>query len=196
MSGCLANPTPNTGYEPNFYSYMNLEQTPINVPDSHRSSQCRDDATIISATEDPEVFPYSGTSSSSKQTAASRVPPMIGSSGASLLKQRLESIDSRASIQATGANVDRGSVVPTVFSSQSKGKRDRETELKWTAFRAFEFSIVWDEKQPGALLDICETIGLMLLNRDASKRWTAFLRYELQLLCSKLRWSALIDAQE
>ena len=67
MSGCLANPTPNTGY---FYSYVNEEHTPINLPDSHRSFQCRDDAT----TEDPEGFPHSAASSSSQQTAASRLP--------------------------------------------------------------------------------------------------------------------------
>ena len=69
---CLAPwpiPTPNTGYEPNFHSYMNEEHTPINLPDSHRCFQGRDDATIISATEAPEV-PCSGASSSSKQTAA------------------------------------------------------------------------------------------------------------------------------
>ena len=34
MSGRIANPTRNTGYEPNFYSYMNEEHTPINLPDS------------------------------------------------------------------------------------------------------------------------------------------------------------------
>ena len=60
MSDCLTNLTPNTGYEPNFYSYMNEEHTPINLPDSHRSFQCRDDTTIISTTEDPEGFPHSG----------------------------------------------------------------------------------------------------------------------------------------
>ena len=123
MSGYLANPTPNTGYEPNFYSYMNEEHTPINLPDSHRSFQCRDDAT-----EDPEGFPHSG-ASSSKQTAASRVPTMFGSRGASLWKQWPESVDSRASIQETGANVDRESVVPTIFSSQSKGRRDRDQNV-------------------------------------------------------------------
>ena len=96
MSGCLANPTPNTGHEPNFYSYMNEEHTPINLPDSHRSFQCRDDATIISATEDPEGFPHSGASSSRKQTTPSRVPTMFGSLGASLWKQWHESVDDRA----------------------------------------------------------------------------------------------------
>ena len=80
MSGCLATPTPNTGYEPNFYGCTNEEHTPINLPDSHRSFQCRDDATIISTTEGPEGFPHSG-ASSSKQTAASRVPTLSGSFG-------------------------------------------------------------------------------------------------------------------
>ena len=37
-----------TGNEPNFNSNMNEEHTPINLPDSHRSFPCRDDATIIS----------------------------------------------------------------------------------------------------------------------------------------------------
>ena len=66
MSGRMANPAPNTGYEPNpsnFFSYMETEHTPINLP-----------ATVISTT-DPEGLPHSGaSSSSSKQTAASRVP--------------------------------------------------------------------------------------------------------------------------
>ena len=62
MSGCLANPTPNTGYERNFYSYKDKEHTPMNLPDSHRSFTRRSDATIISAAEDPESFPHSGAS--------------------------------------------------------------------------------------------------------------------------------------
>ena len=73
MSGCLADLTSNTGYEPNFYSYMNEEHTPINLPDSHRSFPCRDDATIISTTEDPEGFPHSGASSSTLQTGSHNV---------------------------------------------------------------------------------------------------------------------------
>ena len=35
-------------------------------------------------------------------------------------------VDSRASIQETGADVDRESVVPTIFSSRSRGRRDRD----------------------------------------------------------------------
>ena len=69
--GCLAEwltRPKNTGYEPNFHSYLNEEHTPINFSDSF---PCRDDATIISAAEDPEVL-YSGASSSSKQTAPSK----------------------------------------------------------------------------------------------------------------------------
>ena len=119
----------NTGYEPNFYSYMNEDHTLINIPDSHSSFQCRDDATITSATEDPGV-PYWGASSSSKQTAASRVPTMLGSFGASLWKQRPESVDCRASIQATGADVDRESVGPPFFKGHSqKGREIRDTNV-------------------------------------------------------------------
>ena len=131
MSDCLTNPTPNTGYEPNFYNYMSEEHTPIILPDSHRSFQCRDDATIISTTEDPEGFPHSGASSSSKQTAASKVLTMLVSSDASLWKQWRdhESVDSRLGNQETGANVDKESVVPTIFSSHSKGKGHRDQNV-------------------------------------------------------------------
>ena len=115
-------PDQNTGYEPNFFGHLNEEHTPINLPDSF---QCRDDATIISAADDPDVL-CSGASSSSKQTASSRVPTMLGSLGASPWKQRSELVDSRARIQATGADVGRESVVSTIFSTQSKGKRDRD----------------------------------------------------------------------
>ena len=41
MSDRMANPTQNTGFEPNCNSYQNEEHTPINLPDSF---QCRDDA--------------------------------------------------------------------------------------------------------------------------------------------------------
>ena len=99
------------GSRPKFYRYMNEEHMPIILPDSHRSFQCRDDATMIS-TEDPEGFPHSGASSSRKQTAASRVPTVLGSLRASLWTQWRdhESVDSRTGIQETGA-------VPTIFSS-------------------------------------------------------------------------------
>ena len=73
MSGCLANLTSNTGYEPNFHSHMIEEHTPINLPDSHRSFHCRDDATTISTTEDPEGFPHSGASGSTLQTGSHNV---------------------------------------------------------------------------------------------------------------------------
>ena len=79
-------------------------------------SSAATDATIVSAAEDPEV-PCAGASSSSKQTAASIVPTLLGSLGASLWKQQPELVDSRVSNQGTGANVDRESVVSTISSS-------------------------------------------------------------------------------
>ena len=120
MSGCLANPTTNTGYKPNFCNNMSEENTPINIPDSNRSWQCRDDATI-SPTEDTSVFRLR-----EHQAAASRVPTLIGSLSANLWKSRPESVDSWASIHATGAHVHRESVATTVSSSQqSDGNTDR-----------------------------------------------------------------------
>ena len=118
--------------EHNFYSHMNEEHTPINPFDHDRSFYCRDDATMISTKEGPEGFPHSGASSSSKQTAASRVPTLLGSLGASLWKQWRdhESVDRRTGMQETGTNVDRKSVVATFFSSHSKGReieRDRKS---------------------------------------------------------------------
>ena len=122
---------PNTGCEPNFCAHINEEHTPINLPDSNRNFPRRDDATIISTTEDPEVFQHSGAAISSKHAAASRVPTVLGSSGNSFWKQMAvyESVDSRDGIQETGANLERESVVSTLFRSQSKGKRDRDQNV-------------------------------------------------------------------
>ena len=116
------NPTPKHRIWAQLLQLPERRATPINLRDSF---PCRNDATIISAAEDPEV-PHSGASRSSKQTAASRLPTMLGSLGASLWKQRPDSVDSRASIQAL--NVDRECVVSTVFSSHFKGK-DRDQNV-------------------------------------------------------------------
>ena len=88
MIGCLAAPTTNTGYEPNVSADVIEEHTPFNLPDSNRNFPRRDDATIFPTTEDPEGFQHSGASSSSKHTAACRVPKILGALGGSLWKQR------------------------------------------------------------------------------------------------------------
>ena len=59
-------------------SCMDLDQSPINIHDSHHNFVGPDDATVI--TTSPEGLPSSGASSSSKHTAASRVPLMFGPS--------------------------------------------------------------------------------------------------------------------
>ena len=130
-SGRLANPAPNTGYEPKlsiFFSYMVTAHTPIHFPDSHHDFQNQDDATLIS-TIDPEGLPHSGALSSSK-SAASRVPSTLGPP--SLWKQMAEHVSSRADLQKTAAISDRESVARTIFSSQSKGLRDRDTNVVHT----------------------------------------------------------------
>ena len=77
--GRMADPAPNTGYDPklsNFFSYMDPEHTPINIHDIQHNFLCPDDATVIPTS--PEGLPNSGASSSRLQTAASRVPSMFG----------------------------------------------------------------------------------------------------------------------
>ena len=123
LSGRMANPADLS----NFFSCMDTEHTPINLPGSHQSFPCQDDAAVISTIEDPEGLPHSGASSSSKQTAASRVPSMFGAS--SIWKQMAGRVSGRTSLQETGAVSDRESVATTIFSSQSKGKRDRDTNV-------------------------------------------------------------------
>ena len=71
LSGRMANPAPNTGFEPNFsnfFSCTDMEHTPINLTDSHHNFPCHDDATVISTKEDPEGSPHSG-ASGSKQSS-------------------------------------------------------------------------------------------------------------------------------
>ena len=68
--GHLANPTPDTSYEPKFCIDVSNEHTPINLPDSNRNFSHDYDAT-----EDLDLPRYSGASSSSQHSAAaSRVP--------------------------------------------------------------------------------------------------------------------------
>ena len=104
---------------------MDPEHTLINIPDSHHNFLCPDDATVIPTS--PEGLRNSGASSSSKQTAASRVPSLFGPS--SLLKQGACHVSGRSGLKESGAELDKESVATTLSSSQSKGKRDRDTNV-------------------------------------------------------------------
>ena len=86
MSGHLAEPIPNTGYEPKLCIDASNEHTPINFPTRHRNFPHEYDETIAT-TEDLDLPLHSGASSSSKHTAAaSRVPTLskLGSLGNSI----------------------------------------------------------------------------------------------------------------
>ena len=128
----MADSAPNTGYEPklaNFFSCMDPEHTPINIPDSHHSFLCPDDAPVIPTS--PEGLPSSGASSSSKQTAAGRVPSLFGPS--SLWKQGACHVSVRSGLHDTGAELDRESVATTLqqrflVHSQKREKRSRHKQ--------------------------------------------------------------------
>ena len=73
----LADPIPDTGYEPKFCIDVSDEHTPINFPTRNRNFPYEYDATIVT-TEDLDLPRHSGASSSSKHiAAASRVPTVL-----------------------------------------------------------------------------------------------------------------------
>ena len=123
--GRMAGSAPNTGYEPklaNFCSNMDPDHTPINIPDSDHNFLYPDDATMIPTSL--EGLPNLGASSSSKHTAAAS-----RSMFARIWKQCACHVSGRSGLQETGAVSDREFVATTIFSSQSKGNRDRDTNV-------------------------------------------------------------------
>ena len=99
---------------------------------SHISFQQEYDATIT-VPEDVILPRHSGASSSSQQTAANRVTTLskLGALGTSSWNQLAdyESVDSRNGIRETCANMDRETVVSSLFGSVSKEKRDRDQNV-------------------------------------------------------------------
>ena len=75
-SGHLADPTPNTIYEPKYCIDVSSEHTPMNLPARKSSFQLESDATIA-ASEDLNLPRHSRASSSSRHTAASTVPTLL-----------------------------------------------------------------------------------------------------------------------
>ena len=131
-SGQMDDSAPDTGYEPkldNFFSCLDPEPTPINIPDSHHNFLCSDDATMIPTS--PEGLPNSGASSGSKQTTGSRVPLMFGPS--SLWKQGACHVSGRSGLQETGAELDRESVAATLLQFPFF-ERERRSRHKRCAF--------------------------------------------------------------
>ena len=109
-SGHLADPTPNTGYEPKFCMDVSCEHTPVNLPDSNRNFPHHYDATTA-ASEDLTLPQHSGASSRSQHTAASTVPTLLkpGSvgTGSRKLVADYESVASQSGSKKTGCG--RGS---------------------------------------------------------------------------------------
>ena len=125
LPGRLAGPIANTCYEPKFCTDVDSEHRPINLPSRNMSFPQEYDATIT-ASEDLNL---PGASSSSQHSAASWVPTMskLGALGASLTKVLADrdSVVGRTGIKETCADMDRETVVSSLFESVSKEKRDR-----------------------------------------------------------------------
>ena len=123
-SGRMADSAANTGYEPkfaNFFSYMEPDHTPINIPDSHHNFLCPDEATMIPTS--PEGLPNSEASSSSKQ-AASRVSSLCGTS--SIWTQCACHVSGRLGLQELGQSLTDNLLRQRFFVHSREGK-DIET---------------------------------------------------------------------
>ena len=122
-SGRVADSAPNTGYEfklTNLFSCTDPEHTPINIPDSQHNFLCTDNATVI-----PPV---------QKVCRIQKHPEANSSHQSSFIirtvqKQGACHVSGRSGFQETGAELDRNFVATPLFSSQSKGKRDRDTNV-------------------------------------------------------------------
>ena len=124
----LTDSVPNTGYEPklaNSFSYTDPEHTPIDIPDNHQAFLCRDDATTIPTS--PEGLPNSEAVSISQKAADSKVSSLFGHP--SLRKLAAGHVPSRSGLQGTGTELDRESVATTLYSLQSRGKKNRDTNV-------------------------------------------------------------------
>ena len=126
-SGRMAYPAPNTGYElklSNLFSYMDTAHTPSHFSDSHHDFQNQDDATVIS-TIDPVCRTQKHLAVAKQQQAEFLQCSDFQASGNRW--QIMCRVDQAS--RKLESNFGQRSVVTTIFSSQSKGKRDRDTNV-------------------------------------------------------------------
>ena len=109
----LADPTPNTGYEPKFCIDVSSQHTPINLPSRKSSFNLENDATVA-ASEDFDLSHHSG-ASSSRHSVASTVQTLLNLGSSST--RRLAA--------------DHATVV-SVEESLSRRKRDRDENFVQT----------------------------------------------------------------
>ena len=129
-SGHLADPIPNTDYEPKFCIDVSSELTPINLPSRKSSFNLENDATIA-ASEGFDLLQHSG-ASGSRHSVASTVPTLL-KLGSSSTRKLVVDCDSVASLLSSTRNVvaDHETVV-SVEESVSRGKRDRDLNVVQT----------------------------------------------------------------
>ena len=126
--GRVARSPARTAYEPNladFSKYTNTEDNPIDIPENNSDFWYSDDVTVISGRA--RGMPNSEASSSSHKAAASKVSFWFGHT--SSRETGVGHVSSRPSHREPEAELDRESVATMIFSSQSKGKRDRDTNV-------------------------------------------------------------------
>ena len=126
----MADPIQNTSNEPKICIDAGSEHTPINLLSRNVSFQQEYDATV-SASEDLDLPKHSGASNSSQHSAARRVPTLLKldslKTGLTKVLADYHCVARRTGIKETCADVDRETVVSSLFGSVSRG---REIETK------------------------------------------------------------------
>ena len=140
LSGHLANFSPNTGYEPKlpeckFCNDMDSDHTPINLPNRNVSFP-KEYAATITGWEDVNLPRHPGASSSSQQSAASRIHTLskldeLGTSLTMVMANSEISVGSTCNME-TCADMDREIVVSSLFDSVSWETRDRDLHVVQT----------------------------------------------------------------
>ena len=122
-SGHLAAPTPNTGYEPEFCIDVSRTSTRRSIFLPERA---------VSSWRVTRQSPLRRTSSSRRHTPAGTVPILLKLGSLKTSSRKLatdyDSVASQTSSRKPAADVDHETIVPSVFESVSREKREIETQ--------------------------------------------------------------------
>ena len=156
----LADPIPNTGYEPSSASMSVSEHTPINLPTRNMGFQQEYDATIT-AFEDLHLRRHSGASSSSQHTQQADFPLCWNwvqkGPGSRKCRRNTILLQVGLAIMETCADTDRETVVSSLFPGLCPRWREIETKTlckRWSPQKSLNgrLNLPFEEKTGSAMI--------------------------------------------
>ena len=165
-SGRLTDSAPNTGYEPNladFSNYTDLEHNPIDIPDNNPDFRAQMTSPWSPTVQEVCRIPKHWAAAVKPQQARFRF--LFGHTGSR--ENGVGHVSSRSSHRETEAKLDRESVATTLFSSQSRGKREIESwilcmrrDIKITSKRSLHGTLTRPFRERKRLSKICMKLRL------------------------------------